>query len=229
MFAGLIKTTGTVRSLTAPGEDGMLSVETPLLGELDIFDAVSVNGACLTVTGVRSDCQGFYADVSGETLARTTLGNLKAGDRVNLERALRMGDAVGGHLLLGHVDGMGRIAEQTSAFGSFILGIDLPRDLAKYAVEKGSIAIDGVSLTVKALRGSRFFVSVMPLIAEETTLGLRRAGDMVNIETDIIGRYVESFLGRRGRIDRGASSAGGFPVKRNDHPHLSPHTRFCRG
>ena len=137
MFAGLIKTTGTVRSLTAPGEDGMLSVETPLLGELDIFDAVSVNGACLTVTGVRSDCQGFYADVSGETLARTTLGNLKAGDRVNLERALRMGDAVGGHLLLGHVDGMGRIAEQTSAFGSFILGIDFPRGSCKIRGGKG--------------------------------------------------------------------------------------------
>ena len=205
MFTGVIKATGTVRSLTVSHEAGLLAIETPPLSELEIGDSISVSGGCLTVIGIKSGNNAFFADVSAETLARTTLGHLKAGDRVNLETALRMSDALGGHLVLGHVDGVGRIVKQTHAAGSIVLGIEFARDLANYVVEKGSVAVDGISLTVNMLRGSRFSINVIPFTARETTLGLRKVGDTVNIETDIIGRYVERFLGHGRRIDRSFS------------------------
>ena len=228
MFTGLIKATGTVRSLAASSEDGVLAVETASLGELEIGDSISVSGACLTVVGIKSDHNIFFADVSAETLARTTLRHLKAGDRVNLETALRAGDTLGGHLALGHVDDVGRIAQRTHAAGSLVLGIEFPRDLARYVVEKGSVAVDGVSLTVNALRGTRFSVNVIPFTAMETTLGVRKVGDMVNIETDIIGRYVESFVWRERQIDRAFLSDEGFIEMGSGHHHARFYPRLTR-
>jgi len=226
MFTGVVRAVGTA-SLAVSREVGLLAVETPPHVELEIGDAVSVNGARLMVRGVTSDHRAFYADLSEEILAKTTLGSLKAGDRVNLEQALRMGDAVGGHLLMGHVDGVGRIAECRCASGSLIFGVECPQELAKYLVEKGPVAVDGVSLPVNGLRASRFFSEIAPLIAEETTLGLRKAGDMVNIEADILARYTESFLRAR-RMDCGSSPVEGFSMKRKGHRCVSPHARFCR-
>lgn len=210
MFTGIVRAIGTVRSLAVSRETGVLAVETPRLSELAIGDSISVSGACLTVTAVKSDHNVFFADVSAETLAKTTLRNLKAGDKVNLEPALRMSDALGGHLVLGHVDGIGRVVRRTSVAGSIALGIEFSRDLVNYVVAKGSVAVDGISLTVNTLQGNRLFVNVIPFTTIETTLGLRKVGDMVNIETDIIGRYVESFLRCRGRIDRSFLADQGF-------------------
>jgi riboflavin synthase len=202
--------------------------ETAPLGEMEIGDSISVSGACLTVVGIKSDHNIFFADVSAETLARTTLRHLKAGDRVNLETAVRMSDALGGHLVLGHVDGVGRIAQRTSVAGSVVLGIEFSKNLANYVVEKGSVAVDGVSLTVNALRGSRFFVNVIPFTTRETTLELRKVGDMVNIETDIIGRYVESFVRRGRQIDRAFLSDEGFIETGSGHRHARFYSRLTR-
>jgi len=209
MFAGAARTTGTI-SLAVSREAGMLAIEAPPLYELEIGDSIAVSGVCLTVRGVKSDPRTFFADVSEEILAKTTLGNLKAGDRVNLEQALHFGDSVGGHLLLGHVDGMGRVTERRSAPGSLILLLELPRKLANYVVENGPIAIDGVSLPIDSLRANRLSVHVMPLTAEETTLGSCKAGDVVNVETDILGRYVARLLGYARRTDRRSFLAGAF-------------------
>jgi riboflavin synthase len=227
MFTGAVRATGTA-SLTVSREVGVLAVETPPYFELEIGDAISVNGTRLTVRGVKSDHLAFYADLSEEILAKTTLGNLKAGDRVNLEQALRMGDAVGGHLLLGHVDGVGQISEYRCASGSLILGVEFPKELAKYLVEKGPVAVDGVGLPINGLRANRFFVDVAPLTAEETTLGLRKVGDTVNIETDILARYAESLLHTR-RMDCGSFPVEGFSMRRKGHICASPHAHFCGG
>ncbi len=227
MFTGAIRATGTV-SLTVSREAGVLAVETPRHVAVEIGDAISVNGVYLTVRGVKSDRPVFYADLSEEILAKTTLGDLRAGDRVNLEQALRMGDAVGGHLLLGHVDGVGRIAERRCVFGSLLLGIEFPGELAKYLVERGPVAIDGVSLPVDTIRENRFFVDVAPLTAEETTLGLHKTGDMVNIETDILARYAEGFLHTR-RTDHGFFPVERFFMKGKGHICVSPHAHFHRG
>ncbi len=227
MFTGAIRATGTV-SLTVSREAGVLAVETPPHVAVEIGDAISVNGVCLTVRGVKSDRPVFYADLSEEILTRTTLGNLKAGDRVNLEQALRMGDAVGGHLLLGRVDGVGRIAERRCASGSLLLGIEFPGELAKYLVERSPVAIDGVSLPVNGLQQGHFFVQVTSLTVEETTLGLRKTGDMVNIETDILARYAEGFLHAK-RTDHSFFPVERFLMKRKGHICVSPHAHFHRG
>ncbi len=139
-----------------------------------------------------------------------------------------MSDALGGHLVLGHVDGVGHIAQRTHAAGSLALGIEFPRNLTRYVVEKGSVAVDGVSLTVNALRGNRFFVNVIPFTTRETTLELRKVGDMVNIETDIIGRYVESFVRRGRQIDVGFLSDEGFIETGRGHPHDRFYSRLTR-
>jgi riboflavin synthase len=137
---------------------------------------------------------GFAADVSAETLARTNLSGLRAGDRVNLEKSLRLGDFVGGHIVLGHVDGLGRIFSRKVKSGSVIFGIETEEQLGRHIVEKGSIAVDGISLTVNECQNSRFYVNIIPHTAGETTLGFKKAGDRVNIETDILGKYVEKLL-----------------------------------
>jgi riboflavin synthase len=193
MFTGIIQDMGTVRKLARKGEDVLLEVETALaLDDVRIGDSIAVSGACLTVTSMGK--KSFTFDVSAESLSKTSLGKLKAGDAVNLEKALRMSDFLGGHLVLGHVDCVGRIVEKTARAGSIVFGITLEAGFSKYVVAKGSIAVDGISLTVNSCEGDRFYVNIIPHTAEKTTLAGKKAGDSVNIETDILGKYVEKLL-----------------------------------
>ena len=193
MFTGIIQAMGTVRRMTRKGGDALLSVDAAMgLDEVSIGDSIAVNGACLTVTAKSG--QGFTADVSSETLARTNLSVLKAGDPVNLEKALQMKDLLNGHIVLGHVDGLGRIQERAVKSQSVIFGVEVGEGLSRYVVEKGSIAVDGISLTVNRCEKNRFYVNIIPHTARATTLSIRKEGDLVNIETDILGKYVEKFL-----------------------------------
>jgi len=193
MFTGIIQDMGVIRKLTRKGEDALLEVQTALpVDDVKIGDSISVSGACLTVTVLGK--QSFLFDVSAETLSKTTLGKLKAGSAVNLEKALRMMDFLGGHLVLGHVDCVGQIIEKTARAGSIVFGITLDPAFSKYVVAKGSIAVDGISLTVNSCESSRFYVNIIPHTTGKTTLADRKAGDTVNIETDILGKYVEKLL-----------------------------------
>ncbi len=212
MFTGIVAAMGSIRRLTRRGEDAHLEIDTPLdLGDVQIGDSIDVSGACLTVTYVGKG--RFTADVSSETLARTTLKAATAGDPVNLEKALRVGDRLGGHIVLGHVDGVGEILEKTVRSRSLIIGIGIDSGLSRYVAEKGSIAVDGISLTVNRCEKNYFYVSIIPHTAAGTTLGVKRESDAVNIETDIIARYLEKLIsaGKESASasgDKGGSSGG---------------------
>ncbi|MGZ3580529.1 MAG: riboflavin synthase, partial [Syntrophales bacterium] len=158
----------------------------------NIGDSISISGACLTLTEKGS--KRFSADVSAETLARTNLKSLKSGDKVNLEKSLRLNSFLGGHLVLGHVDGIGKIEEKASKSNSIQFSVEIDAGLGRYIVEKGSIAVDGISLTVNRCEKNRFYVNIIPHTARNTTLGFKKTADLVNIETDIIGKYVEKFV-----------------------------------
>ncbi len=212
MFTGIIQGFGTVRGLAKKGPEGRLEVDSALdLSDIKNGDSIAVNGACLTVT--TRDGNRFSADVSAETLERTTLKGLRTGERVNLEKALRPTDFLGGHLVLGHVDAVGRIVEKTDRGSSIVFGFEIPRELGRYVVEKGSVAVDGISLTVNRCENNRFYVNVIPHTAGQTTLGFRKVADAVNIETDILGKYIEKLLpgGKGGRgIDLAFLAEHGF-------------------
>jgi riboflavin synthase len=193
MFTGIIEAMGVVKGMARKGEDAMLEVESGMdLKSLRVGDSIAVNGACLTVVTLKD--RGFTADVSAETLAKTNLGALKTGDRINLEKSLRLNDFLGGHLVLGHVDGLGMIFERKVKSNSIIFGVEVEARLSRYIVEKGSVAVDGISLTVNECQNHRFYVNIIPHTARETTLAFRQTGDAVNIETDILGKYVERLL-----------------------------------
>jgi len=192
MFTGLIETTARVASVAQTGAGARLRVATPLAAELSLGESVSVNGTCLTV--VDREASHFDADVSPETLRRTTLGAFEAGRLVNLERPLRADGRIGGHFVLGHVDHLGRIARIERQGDSYWLDIDAPSDAAVLLVSKGSVAVDGISLTVAALAGSRFGVQIVPFTWQHTALCEARVGDVVNLETDVIGKYVARLL-----------------------------------
>jgi riboflavin synthase len=195
MFTGIIEAMGSIRRMAGGAQGSRLEVDTAMdLSEIKIGDSIAVNGACLTV--VEKHVRGFAADVSAETLSRTTLGMLRAGDRVNLEKSLRLTDFLGGHLVLGHVDGLGKIREKVSKSNSILFAVDTEPSLARYIVEKGSVAVDGISLTVNRCEKNRFYVNIIPHTARMTTLEFREVDDAVNIETDILGKYVEKLLTR---------------------------------
>ena len=209
MFTGIVEGLGRVKRLTMKGADAVLEIESEInLAEVSLGDSIAVNGACLTVTAKNQ--QNFQADVSAETLSRTTLKLLKAGHPVNLEKSLRVGGFVGGHFVLGHVDATGRILSQTQKSGSLILAIEMNENIGRYIVEKGSVAIDGISLTVNKLEKSRFYVNIIPHTAANTTLLLKKEGEPVNIETDILGKYVEKLLQTNRGIDRDFLAKHGF-------------------
>jgi riboflavin synthase len=190
MFTGLIEDTGRVASLQRRGEAGVLAVETAIpTAEVVIGDSVAVNGACLTVTATNLRTLTF--DVSPESLSRTTIGKLCSGNAVNLERALRLGDRLGGHIVSGHIDCTGQLARLEYRAGNHQLQFTLPPEHARYLVEKGSVTIDGISLTVNTVSQDGFSVNIIPHTYSRTTLGQLKIGDRVNIETDIIGKYVE--------------------------------------
>jgi riboflavin synthase len=159
------------------------------LDQLTLGESVAVDGACLTVVAFQGN--QFTVDVSAETLSRTTLGAKRPGARLNLERALRLGDRLGGHLVSGHVDAMGRLADRRTEGRSLRLYFEIPRELSRYTIEKGSIAINGISLTINGCGAGHFDVNIVPHTARETTLDDLPIGQQVNIETDLIGKYVE--------------------------------------
>ncbi len=196
MFTGLIEELGAVKSLTRGTVNRLTIGSERVIRDVSVGDSVSVNGVCLTVTSVGAGEMTF--DAVPETLSRSTLGGLKPGDRVNLEASLRAGKMIGGHFVQGHVDGQGTVESVRRLAESAEIRFSAPRELLRYVVEKGSIAVEGISLTVASVDESGFTVAVIPHTLEVTTLGLRRPGDHVNLETDIIGKYVEKFLSGRG-------------------------------
>ncbi len=193
MFTGIIQTTGRIARRASPGAGARLTIATSRrLPALALGESIAINGACLTVTGLRD--RSFTVDLSPETLRCTTLGRATPAMRVNLERALRVGDRLGGHIVLGHVDGVGRL-EAIKPDGDWVLyRFRAPRALAPYLVEKGSIAIDGVSLTIFGCRGPSFTVALIPHTLAETNLGERKPGDAVNLEADVLLKHIEAML-----------------------------------
>lgn len=193
MFTGLIAELGSVQKLSRQGNSYQLTVGAKkVLDNLKIGDSVAVNGVCLTV--VELGTAGFTADVMPETVRLTNIGLLSPGSKVNLERTLRLCDGLDGHIVSGHVEGLGTISGKRPEGIAVVTTIDTPTELLKYIIKKGSIAIDGISLTVTEVTDHGFSVSLIPHTAKETTLGFKAVGDKVNLETDIIGKYVERML-----------------------------------
>ena len=195
MFTGIVEELGRVVAVEPRTDAARLTVWGPLaVGDAGIGDSIAVSGVCLTVTELADGC--FTADVMAETLARTTLGALAAGDAVNLERPLTLAARLGGHLVQGHVDGVGTVLARRPAPHWTEVDIAAPAAVARYIVEKGSITVDGVSLTVAAVDGGTFTVSLIPETLARTTLGHREAGGRVNLEVDIVAKYVEKLVAR---------------------------------
>jgi riboflavin synthase len=193
MFTGLIQGAGTLLRIDHHGPDcGMVIQANYTMEKLSLGESIAVDGVCLTVTAFQGNV--FTADVSAETLNRTTLGRKTPGSRFNLERALRMGDRLGGHLVSGHIDGIGVFRERSQEGRSWRLYFEIPGDLSRYTIQKGSIAINGISLTINGCAEGRFDVNIVPHTAKETTVGDLQIGQEVNIETDLIGKYVEKML-----------------------------------
>lgn len=195
MFTGIVASVGRIERLESRGGDMRLHVDTAGLDLADVAlgDSIAVAGCCLTVVSLAE--RGFAADVSNESLSLTTLGKLRAGDPVNLEKALRLADRLGGHLVSGHVDGLGKVISVADDGRSQRWLFEVPDGLARYIVHKGSITIDGTSLTVNEVDAARFGVNLIPHTVEHTSFHARKAGDAVNIEVDVVARYVERLLG----------------------------------
>ena len=191
MFTGIIEATGTLKSLHKTQAGWRMLIDTGRLdlGDVKIGHSIAVNGCCLTV--VELDGNSFSADVSHETLRCTTLGSLSANSRVNLEKAMRAGDRFGGHIVSGHVDGVGKLTASAPEGRSLRLVFEAPRELAKYIAVKGSVCIDGASLTINTVDGASFGINVIPHTLEETVIGDYRAGQSVNLEVDLVARYLE--------------------------------------
>ncbi len=194
MFTGIVQGVATVRAIEPRGGDVTLVFDTAgvSLADIELGGSIAVSGVCLTA--IRCDDSSFAADVSRETLSLTTLGDWVVGSRVNLEKALQAGQALGGHYVTGHVDGVGELVSRHDDARSVRMEFRVPRDLARYVARKGSICIDGVSLTVNSARGDRFDVNLVPHTLEVTTLGRLQPGSRVNLEVDIIARYVERMM-----------------------------------
>jgi len=193
MFTGLIEDIGKVQKLERRGGSAALTVSTALpSGEFSLGDSVAINGVCLTVTSIASSLLTF--DVSPETLEKSGLGRLSSGDPVNLERAMRLSDRLGGHIVSGHIDCVATVSGRREVSGNIIFSFSLPPEKCRYVIEKGSVAIDGISLTVNSVTPDSFSINLIPHSAGMTTLKFRKQGDIVNIETDIIGKYVERLL-----------------------------------
>ncbi len=195
MFTGLVEELGRVRKISKGADSARISLDAQVVTRgMKLGDSVAVNGVCLTVVEFGSNF--LTAQVMAETLARSNLGELQSGSRVNLERALALGDRLGGHLVSGHIDGIGSIIALEKKDIALLVSLEAPAHILKYVVEKGSIAIDGISLTVVGCTATGFQVSLIPHTAALTTLGYKKIGDTVNLEADLIGKYVERLLGR---------------------------------
>ena len=209
MFTGIIEGLGSVVSVTPVQQGQALTILADFeLADTKLGDSIAVDGACLTA--VKLDGRAFTVDVSPESIRRTTLGDLKPGGRVNLERALRLGDRLDGHLVSGHVDGLGQVSGRHREGNAIIIRISVPPELARHMIEKGSVAVAGTSLTINRCDGASFDVSLIPHTAHLTTIGSCAVGARVNIETAMIGKYVEKFV-RGGRAEGQASPGGELP------------------
>jgi riboflavin synthase len=213
VFTGIVEGIGKVTEVQRRGELVRLTIAPPpALTDMAVGDSICVSGVCLTVSARGEGA--IQMEISPETLQRTHLGSLRPSDEVNLERALKISDRLGGHLVTGHVDATGSVTDATRGSGSLTLTIRVPQEIAPYLVEKGSVTVEGVSLTVNGMRGDEFAVALIPYTVDHTTLGKKRIGDEVNIEVDIIGKYVKRFLegakGGEGGIDEGFLAEHGF-------------------
>jgi len=221
MFTGIIQAVGTVSAIEQGTGDVRLGINTGKLdlSDVSLGDSIAVNGVCLTAVELPGD--GFVADVSRETLSLTSLGGLKSGSHVNLEKALTLAARLGGHLVSGHVDGMGKVIERHDDARSVRFSIEAPAELARYIVHKGSITVDGTSLTVNAVDDARFELNIVPHTLQETVMGSYQSGTGVNLEVDLIGRYVERLLLGDKAADSSSKSTitedflvqAGFPAK----------------
>jgi riboflavin synthase len=207
MFTGLVEGIGKVKGVRRTGDDMRVTIAPSFdTSDCRVGDSISVDGVCLTVTDMFEGAFGM--DVSGETLSRSTLGSIRQGAEVNLERALRLSDRLGGHLVLGHVDGIGRILKKESQQRSWILRIGIDPQISRYTIEKGSVAVDGISLTINRSDKEFFEVNIIVQTGKETTLLKKKVGDRVNIETDLIGKYVEKLLLKDGSEREEKSRSG---------------------
>ena len=205
MFTGIIEGIGKVAAIRPAGTGRRMAIQTDFdLTGTRIGDSIAVNGACLTAVSL-SD-RRFEVDISPESIKRTTLGGLSAGSIVNLERALRLSDRLDGHLVSGHIDGLGLISARREDANAVIISFEVAPSLCRYMIEKGSVAVDGISLTINSVGKSGFSVSIIPYTADVTTLRSKSTGDAVNIETDMIGKYVERLFGAK---QLGAQTANG--------------------
>lgn len=193
MFTGIIEGSGKIAAIQSSGRGSRLTVEAEFsLSQSNIGDSISVNGACLTA--VKIEDRRFEVDVSPETLRTTIFNQAKVGDRVNLERAMRFSDRIDGHLVAGHIDDTGIVKQREMLGNAIVVTIEADESLTRYMIAKGSVAVDGISLTINSCDAGSFSVSIIPLTAKWTTIGQKNRGDRVNIETDMIGKYVERFL-----------------------------------
>ena len=208
MFTGLIDGRGRIQAIRRSGADMTMAI-TPLfpMDDCVLGESIAVNGVCLTVTALGRE--GFSVDVSEETLSRSTLGLLRENEEVNLERALRFSDRLGGHLVAGHVDGMGKITKKEQRERSWFFSIQFEKKLSRYTIEKGSIAVDGISLTINRCGETFVELNIIPETARQTTILQKRSGDRVNIEVDLIGKYVEKFV-QSGKSDDGKEASTGI-------------------
>jgi len=193
MFTGIVEGTGTVKRVERRGGGLRLWVDASFdISDLNIGDSISLNGCCLTV--VERDGRMFSADVSDETLKSTTISTLKEGSYVNLERALAINGRLGGHIVLGHVDGIGKVVEVKRDGETLLLKVEIPKELSRYVVKKGSIALDGISLTINEISSNILSFKIIPHTLKNTTLAKKRDGDLLNLEVDILGKYVEKLM-----------------------------------
>ena len=213
MFTGLIEGQGTISAIRPVGQGKRLTIEAEFaLDQTQPGDSIAVNGACLTV--VKMSAQQFEVDLSPETLATTTFNRARRGDCLNLERAMRLSDRIDGHLVSGHVDGIGIIQQHEKRGNAIMVTIAVPQALARYMIRKGSVAVDGISLTINTCDTSSFTVSVIPHTASVTTVGMKQKGDAVNIETDMIGKYVERFTrGNASQDSEQTAAASGIDMR----------------
>ena len=193
MFTGIVEEIGTIKKVEKGAKSSKLTIEgAKIFDDLKLGDSVAVNGVCLTVTEYTKNT--FTADVMNETLSRSNLGDLKNGSRVDLERAMAADGRFGGHIVSGHIDGTGRIVKTEKDDIAVWYTIAADKKIMKYIIEKGSVTIDGISLTVAKVTDTDFSVSIIPHTAKETVLGFKKAGDTVNLENDVVGKYIEHFL-----------------------------------
>lgn len=199
MFSGIVEEMGAIKSVEKGLAGARVSIlASKVLEDLAIGDSISVSGICLTVIDLGE--QEFSVDVSSETLKKTTLDTAAPGTPVNLERAMRLNERIGGHLVTGHVDGIGMIRRRDAEGNALHITIEAQEDLLRYCVQKGSITVDGISLTINAVSDKSFTVTIIPHTAKATTMGVKQIGDLVNLETDLVGKYVERLLQSSGQV-----------------------------